>query len=296
MIDFAKDIEEIADKMNIEHYGIIGYSAGGPFALASLYHSHKRIFGSAIISSIAPRKSLEKKSDKRSTQRESTPESGKEEIKDERELEDHTTPSHFPKEMPALFKFAWWCSSNSQWILRMGIQANYDDYAKDPAKTAKHEWSYCKEDSKFYEENIEVQKLFLTSALENVARKQHDNEFYEWTLFAGHWGFELKDIQSKNITIYHGRNDRGCTIHMGKYLYNNIPNSRKKFVEAKGHLLIFEIWNEILQNLKDDYQSFKGRAKEINNNNKEEKKEEITKETLVEVKEELKGEDMELPE
>jgi hypothetical protein len=75
---------------------------------------------------------------------------------------------------------------------------------------------------------------------------------------------EIKDIKCPNVTIYHGELDRGTTIHMAKYIHENIANSKSRFFPDKGHLIYFEIWDEMIQTL------ITASTSESENENKEE--------------------------
>jgi len=228
LLDFSDDVQEVADLLNIRRYGIIGYSGGGPFALACLSKSPHRIFGAAIISSIAPR--------------------------------DESESKNFSKSMPTFFKFAWWCSANAQWLLRIALKSSYEGYLKNPVSQGREDFGHhCKEDVATYK-TPEVEQLFLKSALEISSRKQFDNEFAEWQLFTSYWGFRLNEIKCPNVSVYHGKLDCGTTLEMGEFIHKSIANSRSKFVDGKGHLLIFDIWIEILQTLVSDAQSFESKG------------------------------------
>lgn len=63
----------------------------------------------------------------------------------------------------------------------------------------------------------------------------------------------IHDIQCENVTIYHGKLDVGTTIEMGEYLHQQIKNSKAIFSENKGHLFFFDIWDEVIETLKNQH-------------------------------------------
>jgi len=218
LLDWPDDVAEVADLLGVKTFGLIGYSAGGPFALACLKKIPERISSAAIISSIVPR----------------------------------VPGISFSATMPSLFKFAWWAAANAKWILKQAIMSSSKNYLQNPVKQGREDWShYRKVDSDTYCNNPSIEKLFLTSALEICTRQQSQTEIYDWKLFADNWGFELKEIQHSKVCVYHGKDDAGTTIQMGEFIHQSIANSKAKFVEGKGHLLLFDIWEEIVESLVD---------------------------------------------
>jgi len=217
LLDWAEDVSQFLDLLQIKKFSIIGYSAGGPWALACLYKMPERIIGSAIISSLSP-----------------------------------TEAPNSNQGMPIIFKFAYWCAAHWHWMLRIAIHDVASHYLKNPVKTGRDEWkNYAKCDLDYYCSHPEIEKLFLANALENYSRHAEDNELQEYVCFVSPWGFQLGDIKCKNITIYHGTADQGTTICMGRYIHQQIEGSRNVFVEGKGHLLFFEVWNEVIANLQE---------------------------------------------
>jgi pimeloyl-ACP methyl ester carboxylesterase len=54
MLDFAADIEELADALSLPAFDLIGVSAGGPYALAAAHAMPERVRRVAICSSLSP--------------------------------------------------------------------------------------------------------------------------------------------------------------------------------------------------------------------------------------------------
>ena len=54
IVDWADDIRELMDQLNIESCSIIGFSGGGPFAAACAYRIPERISQLCLINSMAP--------------------------------------------------------------------------------------------------------------------------------------------------------------------------------------------------------------------------------------------------
>ena len=54
LLDWPDDVEQLADHLGISTFHVIGWSAGGPHALACAYKLPNRISAGALISGLAP--------------------------------------------------------------------------------------------------------------------------------------------------------------------------------------------------------------------------------------------------
>jgi pimeloyl-ACP methyl ester carboxylesterase len=54
LLHFAGDLEELADGLRIGRFGVVGVSAGGPYAVACAYRMPQRITAAAAVSSLSP--------------------------------------------------------------------------------------------------------------------------------------------------------------------------------------------------------------------------------------------------
>ncbi|RUS15986.1 Alpha/Beta hydrolase protein [Jimgerdemannia flammicorona] len=48
------------------------------------------------------------------------------------------------------------------------------------------------------------------------------------------------------VKVWHGEEDGGTTLAMGKYIAEQIPDAEASYVPGKGHYLYFEVWDEVL--------------------------------------------------
>jgi len=258
-LSWADDVAEFADLLHIEKFSIIAYSSGGPFGLSCLYKIPQRIISAAIVSSICPR-----------------------------EVPDIT------KEMPTQFKLAWWLAGNMPSSLKSIVKMTASDFLKNPVKTGRNDWSnYHQVDFETYTSTPEIEKRFIESGLEIYKRKQWVSESEEYALWGKPWGYQLKDIKCKNVTVYQGKLDRGTTFQMGSYIHSQIEGSKSVFPDNKGHLFFFEAWHEMINtaiecanNLDETNKTLKEEEKKEKIEDKESKEEK--KEEKEQIKEEIK--------
>ncbi|RGB30349.1 Alpha/Beta hydrolase protein [Rhizophagus diaphanus] len=220
-LEFSQDIKEFCDQKKIENCSLIAYSAGGPYGLAAAYSLGKStdnsskplITKTAIISSIAP----------------------------------YNAPN-LTSNMPLKLKFAWWLTKNWTGLLSLIARMESNAVMKDPVKASREGRSDAPQSDIECIENIKgVEEMFIESSLEMYSRGQIETECYEYSLWGKDWGFQLNEINGGvKCKVWHGEEDSGTTISMGKYIALQIPGCEASFVEEKGHLLYFEVWNDIV--------------------------------------------------
>jgi pimeloyl-ACP methyl ester carboxylesterase len=66
------------------------------------------------------------------------------------------------------------------------------------------------------------------------------------SLLAQPWGFELRDIDPL-IQLWHGDADKVIPLHHAKYLVSALPNATLRICEGEGHMLLWNHVAEILQ-------------------------------------------------
>lgn len=54
LLDFADDVKQLADFLNIDRFSVFGHSAGGPYAIACTFKMPERIKSAGLVSSFSP--------------------------------------------------------------------------------------------------------------------------------------------------------------------------------------------------------------------------------------------------
>ncbi|CAG8530660.1 5841_t:CDS:2 [Ambispora leptoticha] len=235
-LDFANDVKEFCVIKEITECKVIAYSAGGPYGLAlahSLGNSEEGEQGAllkplvtkvAIISGISP----------------------------------HNAPNATDR-MPWKFKLAWWLTKLSPKLLSLMASYEAKKAILDPVVIMRESLSDGPpSDRDIYENMPGVEHMCIESMLEQYSRGQLKTECYEYSLWGKDWGFRLEDIgklgkeESVKCKVWHGEEDIGATAAMGRYLAEHISGCESKFVEEKGHMLYFEIWEEVIDWLMEE--------------------------------------------
>jgi len=54
LVDWADDVTEVADQLGVGRFGLIGFSGGGPYALACAHRMPERVVAAAVMACVAP--------------------------------------------------------------------------------------------------------------------------------------------------------------------------------------------------------------------------------------------------
>lgn len=211
--DWPADVVELADALGIAHFGVLGISGGGPYALACAAKIPQRLTGVAVVCSVAP-------PDVPGIARDMT---------------------CFARS--ALFLSRWW-----PWGLRLlyrsmvrQIQHNPDGYLGRLAKMA------SAADQQALSRHV-IRQTLIASFREAV-RRGSEGGLHELRLYTQPWGFRLEDVLMP-VQLWHGGLDRVTPPGMGHYLHEVLPACQASFYADEGHYsLPINHMSEILMSL-----------------------------------------------
>lgn len=216
VVDFADTVAAIADRFHLDRFGVLGASAGGPYALASAYRLPDRVSKAIAVSSVAP-------------------------------YDDQAAKKGADGVKPAaglliLRRFPWLArplSARMAQVVRKprGVDALIKKMA--PADRAR-----IKDDPRLRNQLAENINTAFESGSRGVAR-----DFQ--LLFAQPWGFDPADI-TVPVEIWHGDGDGNVPVQDGRRLADAIPDSKYQEVPGAGHLLFVDHAHTILRSFRDD--------------------------------------------
>ncbi|CAG8748366.1 5641_t:CDS:2, partial [Racocetra fulgida] len=128
-------------------------------------------------------------------------------------------------------------TKNSPSLLSIIARLEAKSALSDPVKAASEILLLGPPDDKeVYEKFPEIEELFIKSSLEMYTRGQVETACWEYSLWGKDWGFNLNEIgkgKDGNIgvrcKVWHGEEDYGCTIDMGKYIADQIKGCETCF-------------------------------------------------------------------
>lgn len=215
-LDWANDIEELANCLGLTNYSIFGLSGGAPHVLACLQTNVERTIKASIISGAAPYN-----------------------------YKNSTKGMWFPVKI-----IHWLANMKNDWMIRKVIRRDYEELIKYPEKRMKQFQEHLPSpDKELMIRNPEYGREFITGSIESY-NQGIDGVVQEWKLYVDAWDLDLTTIQFP-VMLWYGSEDNMAPIQRGFYYRNQLPNSSLKIVDNEGHFsLIRNHLEEILIELK----------------------------------------------
>ncbi|PRO39722.1 alpha/beta fold hydrolase [Bacillus sp. LLTC93] len=218
ILDWAKDVLEVADHLGIHLFSVMGVSGGGAFAAGCAYQLPDRILSAGLISSATP-------------------------------FQDGKPPKSMLKEN----KLAFFLSKRFPWLLKANYRAQKKLIEKKPEKFKKltkngnkhlHPW-----DRQFLQTDEQLELMMLH--LHEATRQSVDECIHEPHLLSQPWAFDMKDIQIP-VDVWHGKEDTMAPFEEIEKMAPTIPNVKTYYIDQAGHFLtdVDDIWRDILLSLK----------------------------------------------
>ena len=210
IIDSNDDLQEILNQLDIENFVSIGWSGGGPYALAS--GLLKKCTGVQLIASVSPYDA-----DDFDWFQDQTPEMIEEAKVSAKSLEDSIT-------------------------FKEGYYTELRDMTTEQFLVEYEKRSSFKAFENAYREFSKDLSFSMRDALRDDAIGYAEDEY----AFLSNWGFETKEIQVP-VGIWQGLDDKSVSPHMAKWLNANIVKPTLKLLEGQHHgSIMVETREEIL--------------------------------------------------
>lgn len=219
ILDWAKDVLEVADDLGIQHFSVMGVSGGGAFAAGCAYQLPDRVLSAALISSTTPF-------------RDGKP----------------------PKSMLRENKLAFFLSKKFPWLLKASYRSQKKMIENKPEKFKKlakngnkhlHPW-----DRQFLQTDEQLEMMM--THLHEATRQSVDECIREPILLSKPWAFDMKDIQIP-VDVWHGKEDTMAPFVEIENIARTISNVKTYYIDQAGHFLtdVDDIWRDILLSLKE---------------------------------------------
>jgi pimeloyl-ACP methyl ester carboxylesterase len=213
LLDWADDIAELADALEIEKFAVVGVSGGGPGALACAWAMPERLTSVGAVACPAP----------------------------------SNAPGVFEgmsKTNRFFMKLAW----RLPWLSTLNVRLLASVIRRNPARyinTMKYKIHNVDKDILARPEIQDMLIKDFTEALHGGA----EGMVSDMSANHGHpWGFPLDKIKIK-VHFWFCELDHSVPPAMGRYLSNTVPNCEAMFVPDAGHLWVLVHLNEVLDAL-----------------------------------------------
>lgn len=209
LVDWPKDVGELADQLGLETFYVEGWSAGGPHALACACFLPERVKAVSLIASPAP-------------------------MRREGALSGLPLPNRVlaasARWFPPLVYFIRWLTRRM--VLRDAQQASQRVMASIPEADKAALYS---------PENLAV---FIQSIQEGY-RPGWRGVAQDDILVNRDWEFDLRTVRVP-VDIWHGEADVNVRPQAGRYLATALPESRTFYLPGEGHFFVLKCWGEVL--------------------------------------------------
>lgn len=198
-LDWPRDVTALADHLDLATFAVLGYSGGGPFALACAHAlPTTRLRATAVVASMGP--------------------------------------PHSPGQSRSP---GWWLYSGSRPPLRGGIiaaSATASRHLPTPVALRAARTGLPAPDRRALRDSACGQNLIAT--WREAFRDGHSGAVADVAIYTRPWGFDLTEVTAP-VAVWHGTADRNVPPSVGRYLAAQLPHSTAHFAPDQGHLSLF---------------------------------------------------------
>jgi pimeloyl-ACP methyl ester carboxylesterase len=223
-LDWPEDVSELADQLGIDRFAVLGWSSGGPYAAAVGHKIPQRITVAAIVAGEGPYAS------------EDYPQS-------------ILTSATFNGS--SFNKMLIWSANNSPWLMRTLFRVYRILVFRDPAGLIGDSdgsdmgFEMPAKDIQFFTRDFRDE--YSTELIE-AFRQGVEGLTRDFTIERLDWPFELEEIHTPTVLVFHGDEDTAVHPGIGEYVCMRIPSCDEVTIyPGEGHSVVYYRYKEIIQ-------------------------------------------------
>jgi pimeloyl-ACP methyl ester carboxylesterase len=212
LLDWPSDIAALADRLGIQRFGVLGWSGGGPHALACAFRLAGRVSVTGLFSCAPP-----------------------------------FADAQAVTSMPAKVECLAFVAKFAPTLLRIRFYGHCRQIRKDAdallLKSARDLSDADREiifDARYH--------AFLKTSMIQACNQGPRGLIDDVLVIARPWGFGLDQLRFP-VYLWHGEADKTIPVEVGRYLADAIDNCRASFIPGGGHFSYLTHWNEMFQTL-----------------------------------------------
>lgn len=209
LLDFPDDVLELADKLRIDKFSVIGVSGGGPYAAVCAYKISERLIKVGIVVGLS-----------------------------------QTNIEGVLEGMALINKLAWRSYHIAPWFRDLAAKLHLSQARKIIPYFSSLVFM-AKPDRKMISEKV---KLEMLRNRDEAFKQGNKAVAQDLKIYTTDWGFSLSKIKAK-VFLWYGDADKNVSVNMGEYYASQIKKSKLKVYPNEGHLLIRRHAKEILNKL-----------------------------------------------
>ena len=209
LLDWPTDVADLADVLDIDAFSVIGWSGGGPYALACAHALRERIAAVGLVSSPAPLTG--------------TPESGY---------------------LRRLDRNAVRAAGRAPWVIRLALWHWGRPQRRDATRFFEDSVAEMSAADQAVLAAPELRGRMIANSAE-LYRQGGRGMYDEALILARPWGFAPNQIRVP-VHVWHGVLDETVPLAMADFLVREIPVAHANLLRDEGHHLLYRRWPEIL--------------------------------------------------
>lgn len=209
LLDWSDDVVEVADKLKIKKFAVIGVSGGGPYSVVCAYKIPERLTNVGIVVGLAP-----------------------------------TNIDGVLQGMAFFNKLAWRSYHTFPFLMELTSSIHLAQARKYLPDSFSFTYR-AKADRAMMSEKV---KEDIANNRNEAFRQGKQGCAMDLKLYTDDWGFRIKDIKAK-VFLWYGDADRNVSVKMGRYYASQIPNSKLTIYSNEGHFVIKTHAEDILRTL-----------------------------------------------
>jgi pimeloyl-ACP methyl ester carboxylesterase len=212
LLDWPADVAELADRLDLDSFAVVGWSGGGPYALATGHALRGRVSAVALVSAPAP-------------------------------LAGTTDPAYLRR----FDRNAARAADRAPWVIRLALWHWGRAQRRDAARFFEESVAeMCEADQEVLSEPELRDRMIANS--DELYRQGGLGMYDEALVLARPWGFELSEL-AVPVQIWHGARDSTVPTAMTRHLEQEIPDAQLRLFSDEGHHLLYSRWSDILTEL-----------------------------------------------
>jgi len=212
LLDWPDDISQLANHLKTDRFYVMGWSAGGPHALACAYKLPERVIAGAIISGLAPA--------------------------------DRPNPY---EGLTLPLKAINFLGRKNPSLVYLFRRVMYPMIMGEPEEAGKKlAASFPLVDRQLAEQpqNLDM----LVRSIQEGYKQGWDGPAQDDIIINSDWGFRLEDVKVR-IDIWQGEVDKNVPLNQGEYQHEKLPNSTFTVMPNQAHLYLLANWRNVLEKL-----------------------------------------------
>jgi pimeloyl-ACP methyl ester carboxylesterase len=201
IVDWPKDVIDLADALGLDTFGVLGSSGGAPYAAAcgALLPDRVRVVG--VLGGVAP-----------------------------------ADAPGFLSAMGGPLRMMFRLGRSAPAVLRGLFRLNLRAMRRGGPRASQRMAAWAPEADRVLLQRAEVSGGFI-ACFEQACRQGPAGPAEDMSLIARPWGFDLAAVKVP-VLLWHGEQDRNVPVAAGRYLASIFPNCRSTFYANDAHLSV----------------------------------------------------------